>query len=223
MTKEFHEYFTKIQTLWDKETRNLEHIKIEDSEPYEIFFNISNDCGVANQVKLESSFQSSVNCTVTDIGDENHCVSSVSQSESIESDEPITKPKRTRSKTKTSKKHNPKSTKIKLQSQTIYEQTKKPTKIIKLRAPKIPQHSETIEELAQKSAKIENENQQIREYFKMNCDVCGDYFETFQDIKNHFREKHQSVGYLACCGKRLKRRRALLEHISRHVNPDLFK
>lgn len=195
VTKEFHMYFTKIKTVWEQESHNLKEIKIEkDIDPNEMFFNISN---VFDTVKLEHSVQSSDNCPEANIGEESN-LSFVSKSESIELDEPPIKSKRKRSKRKTTKKRKPKATKINIKTRTIEEQT-------------------------ERKLKLEFEDQQIRDYFTMNCDVCGDHFNTFLDIQNHFKEKHQIVGYLACCGKRLKRRGAVLDHISRHVNPDLFK
>lgn len=155
-----------------------------------MFFNISNVFDNANQVKLESSFQSSVNCPEANMGDESNFLSSASQSDDPE---PLLKSKRTRSKR------------------------------TKLKATKRIQKTRTIEEQAAKMLKLETEDQQIRDYFKMSCDVCGEHFNTFSDIQNHFKQKHLIIGYLACCGKRLKRRGAVLDHISRHVNPDLFK
>lgn len=198
VTKRFHVHFTKIQKLWDRESHNLKEIKIEmNLEHNEISPFLSNVFDAMDQVKLESSSQASGNCDT--LSEENHCMAfdNVSQTGSIESDEPISK-LRTKYKRTASKTTKPKVTKIPLKYKTVEEQT-------------------------QKRAKLEIEDQQIREYFKMNCDVCEDHFETFLDIKNHYKDKHQSVGYLTCCGKKFIRRGACLSHISRHVNPDLFK
>lgn len=153
----------------------------------------SNVFETMDQVKLECSFQASGDSDT--LSEENH--DNISQTESIESDEPTTK-LRTRSKKTKSKPNKPKITKILSKCKTVEEQ-------------------------ARKRVKLEIEEQQIREYFKMNCDVCGDHFDTFLGIKNHYKDKHQSVGYLTCCGKKFIRRGACLAHISRHVNPDLFK
>lgn len=191
VTIEFHAYYSKIKSLWDKESLNLIEIKIEmNVEPNEVSFNTSNDFYTLDQVKLESTLQALDN----NIGDKNDFLASdkVSESESIESDEPTAKSKRTRSKRTTKQKLS----KMQLKSNV---------------------------ESDQKRVKLDIEDQQIREYFKMDCDVCGDHFETFVEIKNHYKDKHQAVGYLTCCGKKFVRRGGCLSHISRHVNPDLFK
>lgn len=158
---------------------------------------ISNVFDTGDQVKLETSSQASGLCDT--LSEENHFITydNVSQTESTEPDEPLIK-LRTRSKRKTCKTAKPKVTKT-------------------------PEKYKTIKEQTQKRAKVEIEDQQIREYFKMNCDVCGYHFQTFLDIKSHYKDKHQSVGYLTCCGKKFIRRGGCLAHISRHVNPDLFK
>lgn len=99
---------------------------------------------------------------------------------------------------------------------------KRTIKVTKKSLTKLPKKTAGIDNV-QKKLKLDAENQTIREYFKMNCDVCNEYFENFLDIKTHFREKHKSTGYLTCCGKRFFRRGGLLDHISRHVNPNKFK
>lgn len=99
---------------------------------------------------------------------------------------------------------------------------KRTTKVRKKSSPKFPKKSTAIDHV-QKKLNMDAENQTIREYFRMNCDVCNEHFENFLDIKTHFRQKHKSTGYLTCCGKRFFRRGGLLDHISRHVNPNKFK
>lgn len=99
---------------------------------------------------------------------------------------------------------------------------KRTAKVYKKSSPKLPKKTTAIDH-NQKKLNMDAENQTIREYFKMNCDVCNEHFENFLDIKTHFRQKHKSTGYLTCCGKRFFRRGGLLDHISRHVNPNKFK
>lgn len=63
----------------------------------------------------------------------------------------------------------------------------------------------------------------IREYFTMSCDICNEPFETFRTAQKHYRAVHKSPGYIICCGKRFKRRGSAMDHISYHLNPDLFR
>ncbi|XP_055536246.1 transcription factor grauzone-like isoform X2 [Wyeomyia smithii] len=66
-------------------------------------------------------------------------------------------------------------------------------------------------------------DQQIDEYFKMVCDICGDLAESFPALQEHFQEVHQKVGYIVCCKKKLFARRYLFEHLTFHKNPSAFQ
>lgn len=67
---------------------------------------------------------------------------------------------------------------------------------------------------------------QIREFVKLNCDLCTDEphrFHTFKELQLHFTEKHQTRGYVVCCDRKIYRKDRILNHITNHVNPDAFK
>lgn len=63
----------------------------------------------------------------------------------------------------------------------------------------------------------------IRQYYKFLCDLCSEGTSNFNALLAHFREKHNVSGYIKCCNKKLYRRCRLLEHISKHLNPDTFR
>ncbi|KAJ6641732.1 Transcription factor grauzone, partial [Pseudolycoriella hygida] len=63
---------------------------------------------------------------------------------------------------------------------------------------------------------------QVREYFHMKCDICGDPFETYRSAQKHYRAAHKIEGYLICCGQKFHRRGRVLNHIKYHLNPDEF-
>ncbi|XP_065086578.1 transcription factor grauzone-like [Ochlerotatus camptorhynchus] len=63
----------------------------------------------------------------------------------------------------------------------------------------------------------------IRQYYKFQCDLCSEGTSNFNTLLGHFREKHKVSGYIKCCNKKLYRRCRLLEHISKHLNPDTFR
>lgn len=68
------------------------------------------------------------------------------------------------------------------------------------------------------------EDGRIREFFSMVCEICNDVeFETFVKAKNHYRNVHNTAGYLSCCGKKFLRRGRVLDHIHRHLNPDAYR
>ncbi|KAG4067427.1 hypothetical protein HA402_009664 [Bradysia odoriphaga] len=61
-------------------------------------------------------------------------------------------------------------------------------------------------------------NGQIREWFTMKCDICDeDEFDTWYGVKRHYRNVHQTIGYLKCCDQKFHRRCKLLDHIRQHI------
>lgn len=64
----------------------------------------------------------------------------------------------------------------------------------------------------------------IREFFDLNCLMCDHpAFLTFTLMKKHMENKHNTIGYVTCCNKKLYRREAIMEHISYHLNPNQFE
>ncbi|XP_058832120.1 transcription factor grauzone-like isoform X2 [Topomyia yanbarensis] len=70
---------------------------------------------------------------------------------------------------------------------------------------------------------IEQQDQQIQEFFKMICDLCGELGESFHALLDHFQIVHGKRGYVMCCKKKLFNRRYLLEHMTFHNNPNAFQ
>lgn len=65
----------------------------------------------------------------------------------------------------------------------------------------------------------------IAEYFKMNCDLCGQQLSSLDSVKAHFSKKHKlDRGYLiCCCNKKAKMRKSIIEHVQWHMNPNMFR
>ncbi|KAG4071036.1 hypothetical protein HA402_001473 [Bradysia odoriphaga] len=65
---------------------------------------------------------------------------------------------------------------------------------------------------------------ELRKFFRMKCDICSDVeLDTLKKLRNHYRQVHNTVGYLICCGTKFKLRHRMLEHIRYHVNPDIHR
>lgn len=75
----------------------------------------------------------------------------------------------------------------------------------------------------QRKEKVEQENQQIRDFFSMNCEFCNLPFRTVNERSLHYNREHNKAGYLTCCGKKFYRRFMALQHIQEHLNPGQFK
>lgn len=65
-------------------------------------------------------------------------------------------------------------------------------------------------------------DEQIRNFFKMNCDVCSMAFDTFFDARTHYKIVHKQAGYITCCGKKYFRRSRAVAHISKHITVKNF-
>lgn len=67
--------------------------------------------------------------------------------------------------------------------------------------------------------------QRVAEYFRMNCDLCGEQLNSLRNVTSHFTKKHKrDRGYLICfCKKKAKVRRAVIEHVQWHMNPNMFQ
>lgn len=72
------------------------------------------------------------------------------------------------------------------------------------------------------SAEIDEQNDRVREFFQMRCDLCATEFELMHDAIKHYREEHGQPGYLKCCGKKFFKRGLVLDHIRFHADPNAF-
>lgn len=82
---------------------------------------------------------------------------------------------------------------------------------------------EETEDNIKTDIKLKEEDNLIREYFKMECQLCPTKFDKFRSVKQHYRTAHKMNGYLFCCRKKFFKRIRVLDHIERHSNPDAFK
>lgn len=70
--------------------------------------------------------------------------------------------------------------------------------------------------------KVQDENNKIREFFNLKCEICMEIFDSFAKLRAHYRIDHDVYGYVICCKKKIYRRCFLLEHIDWHTNPAAF-
>lgn len=85
--------------------------------------------------------------------------------------------------------------------------------------------SESIEKIYHKSMKqIEEEDKNINEHCKLSCTECKMSFTKFLNFKQHFRKAHrQTRPVVICCGRKFNKRVRLVEHVTKHLNPDAFR
>lgn len=61
----------------------------------------------------------------------------------------------------------------------------------------------------------------------MSCDACSVEFKlcskSLKNATSHYKKEHQIIGYLKCCGLKLKQDVTVNDHIKWHQNPNIFK
>lgn len=57
----------------------------------------------------------------------------------------------------------------------------------------------------------------------MQCEFCHQIFDRFVNVKRHYRDEHREIGFVTCCKKKFFLRVRLMEHISKHMNPEAFR
>ncbi|XP_035787906.1 zinc finger protein 845-like [Anopheles albimanus] len=60
------------------------------------------------------------------------------------------------------------------------------------------------------------EDDLIRAYYDMKCEICSTELDTFAKLQRHFKKEHSERGYVRCCEKVLTKRSQVLEHIRMH-------
>ncbi len=91
--------------------------------------------------------------------------------------------------------------------------------------------NESAAETRQKMKKIKTDpntldiQRHVPEYFRMNCHLCGEKLSSLNNVTSHFSKKHNlDRGYLICsCNKKAKVRKAVIEHVLWHMNPNQFR
>lgn len=69
--------------------------------------------------------------------------------------------------------------------------------------------------------KIFSENMHL---FDMSCDCCSKIFESLEEARPHYATDHNNPrGYIKCCGRRMFYRCQVVQHVTRHLDPDQFK
>ncbi|XP_011191384.1 transcription factor grauzone isoform X2 [Zeugodacus cucurbitae] len=63
----------------------------------------------------------------------------------------------------------------------------------------------------------------IAQNTQLTCCMCSVQLKDFTDLKKHFRQDHQCVGYIPCCNNRYRKRTLYVDHLKLHKDPDFFK
>ncbi|XP_062547017.1 zinc finger protein 43-like [Armigeres subalbatus] len=67
------------------------------------------------------------------------------------------------------------------------------------------------------------EDDLIRKYCSLTCDLCDFIGATFNKVKVHYKNVHQVPGFAVCCARKFSKKSRLYEHVCVHENPEHFK
>ncbi|XP_050101601.1 transcription factor grauzone-like [Anopheles aquasalis] len=77
--------------------------------------------------------------------------------------------------------------------------------------------------MKQKSARIREEDERLKQFYSMTCEICSVQLKSFLLLQRHCREVHNQRGYVECCDRKFYRRFKLIDHLSLHTTPDAFR
>ncbi|XP_067631672.1 transcription factor grauzone-like isoform X2 [Eurosta solidaginis] len=70
----------------------------------------------------------------------------------------------------------------------------------------------------------DEDDEVVKKYIQMNCEVCSYVSEDYPILQKHFREHHAQIkAYVRCCNKKLFYRLDIVQHAYKHDNPEFFK
>lgn len=86
-----------------------------------------------------------------------------------------------------------------------------------------PRKESTTEEKHYTAFELEMEAK-TAEYFQMNCDLCLHQFESWNETRFHYLDRHNILKpFLRCCNRKFFLRSRIIEHITWHVDPSAFQ
>ncbi|XP_017491845.1 PREDICTED: transcription factor grauzone-like [Rhagoletis zephyria] len=82
-----------------------------------------------------------------------------------------------------------------------------------------------LAELRQKRGKIKcNEDELVKKYISMSCDVCIFDCADFETLKKHYRLDHPNIKpYVKCCNRKFLHWLSIVHHAHKHDDPEIFK
>lgn len=71
--------------------------------------------------------------------------------------------------------------------------------------------------------KMKQWDEDIRTFKPLKCELCEETTDLFQELMTHYRQIHDTVGFMECCGQKFQLRYKYHEHIATHMNPDAHR
>ncbi|XP_055381421.1 zinc finger protein 626-like isoform X2 [Condylostylus longicornis] len=69
-----------------------------------------------------------------------------------------------------------------------------------------------------------DQDNKLYSFMNLNCTMCNEKFTSFNGIKRHYNNTHQTRGFINCCNLKFYTREELIDHIDcNHFNSDKLK
>lgn len=68
-----------------------------------------------------------------------------------------------------------------------------------------------------------SDDELMRRFMPMICDLCGETYTTFAESRLHLQLVHGEAGYVTCCGKQFRTKNHAIMHCRWHANPSQFE
>ncbi|XP_062543917.1 transcription factor grauzone-like isoform X2 [Armigeres subalbatus] len=110
------------------------------------------------------------------------------------------------------------------ENDNLSEQIKKPLRKVRKKQSFQKSPKTSIRSYNKPTEQIEEEDRKIITHCKLQCTECEESSPRFSDFKQHARKVHHIAHpVVICCGRRFNKRIKLLEHVTKHMNPDAFQ
>lgn len=62
----------------------------------------------------------------------------------------------------------------------------------------------------------------MKQNAEMKCEMCSKELTSWSEAKFHYKNSHRLEGFIRCCGRKIKKKHVMIDHIYWHQDPNMF-